>query len=94
MINTVVLPHNGSVRGAKPHRRIEINQKPVPPSCEASQTKRQKMLDIAGRLLDAAGKIRYGSAAVNLKIHDGRIVDVIHTKTESIRENAGWSNEA
>jgi hypothetical protein len=48
--------------------------------------KEQKAAAIAARLLEAAGKIRYGSAAVILKIHDGRIVDVTHTTTENTRE--------
>jgi hypothetical protein len=86
MINNVVLPHNGSVRGAKPHRRVG-SQEAVPPSYGAFQTKQQKTAYIAGLLSEAADKIRYGSAAVILKIHDGRIVDVTHTVTESTREH-------
>ena len=45
--------------------------------------KNQKAEAIAGRLVETAGKIRYGSVSVILKIHDGRIVDVTHTVTES-----------
>ena len=41
---------------------------------------------IAGKLVETAGKVRFGSVSVNLKIHDGRIVDVTHTVTESTRE--------
>lgn len=54
--------------------------------------KKQKAEAIAGRLLETAGTVRYGSAAVILKIHDGRIVDVTHTVTESTRER-GEGNE-
>jgi hypothetical protein len=48
--------------------------------------KKQKAAAIAGRLLETVGKVRFGSAAVILKIHDGRIVDITHTVTESTRE--------
>jgi hypothetical protein len=87
MINTVILPRNGYVRGAKPRRRVEICQEAVQPSYGAFQTKQQKTADIAGRLLEAAGKILYGSAGVILKIHAGRIVDVTYNLTESTREH-------
>jgi hypothetical protein len=48
--------------------------------------KKQKAAAIAGRLVETAGKVRYGSAAVLLKIHDGLVVDVTYTVTESARE--------
>jgi hypothetical protein len=41
---------------------------------------------VANRLFENISKIRYGSASVTLKIHDGRIVDITHTVTESQRE--------
>lgn len=44
---------------------------------------------IAGRLVKTAGNVRFGSVSVNLKIHDGRIVDITHSVTESTREQKG-----
>jgi hypothetical protein len=51
--------------------------------------KKQKANGIAGRLIETAGNIRYVSVSVNLKIQDGRIVDITHTVTESTRERNG-----
>jgi hypothetical protein len=48
---------------------------------------RQKAEGIVSRLLETAGNIRYGTAGVEFKIHNGRIVDVTHTVTESMRES-------
>jgi hypothetical protein len=49
-------------------------------------TKKQKADEIAARLLENAVRIRYGKVAAELNVHDGRIVDVTHTVTESMRE--------
>jgi hypothetical protein len=46
----------------------------------------QNIVIIAERLCENAKKIRYGSVSAMLKIHDGRIVDVTHSTTESTRE--------
>jgi hypothetical protein len=48
---------------------------------------RQKAEGIVSRLLEAARNIRYGAAGIEFRIHNGRIVDVVHTVTESMREN-------
>jgi hypothetical protein len=48
---------------------------------------RQKAEGIVSRLLGTAGNIRYGAAGVEFKIHNGRIVDIIYTATESMRES-------
>ena len=40
---------------------------------------------IAEALFNNAGRLKYGSAAVILKIHEGRIVEVTYTMTENIR---------
>jgi len=48
--------------------------------------KEQKIINIAGRLCENATKIRYGSVSATLTIHDGRVVDVTHSTTESTRE--------
>jgi len=47
---------------------------------------RQKIANIAERLCENAAKIRYGSVSATLKIHDGRVVDITHSTTESKRE--------
>ena len=44
---------------------------------------------IAGRLAENAGTIQFGSVAVGLKIHCGRIADVTYTITENRRERGG-----
>jgi len=50
--------------------------------------KEQKIINIAGRLCENATKIRYGSVSATLTIHDGRVVTVTHSTTESKREKA------
>ena len=47
---------------------------------------RQNIINIAERLTENASKIRYGSVSTTLKIHNGRVVDVTHSTTESTRE--------
>lgn len=47
---------------------------------------RQKFINIAERLCENASNIRYGSVSTTLKIHDGRVIDVTHSTTESTRE--------
>ncbi|MDR2923491.1 MAG: DUF2292 domain-containing protein [Treponema sp.] len=47
---------------------------------------RQEITNIAERIWENAVKIRYGSVSATLKIHDGRVVDVTHSTTESTRE--------
>jgi hypothetical protein len=41
---------------------------------------------IVDRLLDNTSKIKYGQISVSLRIHSGRLVDVIYTITESMRD--------
>ena len=41
---------------------------------------------IVERLCENAEKIRYDSVCTTLKIHNGRVVDVTHSTTESTRE--------
>jgi hypothetical protein len=90
MTNTPILPHIGLTRGVKPHTRY-TRQEGITPPYGALQAKQGKAAVIAGRLLEAAGKIRYGSAAVVLKIHDGRVTDVTYNVTESTRER--WEED-
>jgi len=51
----------------------------------ANETK-EKIEIVAERLFENATRIRYGMISASLKIHNGRIVDVTHTLTESTRE--------
>jgi len=46
----------------------------------------QNIIIIAERLCENAKRIRYGSVSSTLRIHNGRIVDVTHSTTESKRE--------
>jgi hypothetical protein len=89
MIKPSVLPDNGSTFDAKPNEHTGTRQEALPPSYGFFQAKQEKAAAIVDRLVSAACKVRFGSAAVILKIHDGRIVDVTHTVTESTREREG-----
>jgi hypothetical protein len=46
----------------------------------------QHIINIAQWLCEEALKIRYGSVSITLKIHNGRVIDVTHSTTESTRE--------
>jgi hypothetical protein len=48
-----------------------------------SQSKAEAMVS---RLLSSAAGLKYGSVSVVIKIHDGRIVEVLYATTESTRE--------
>jgi hypothetical protein len=41
---------------------------------------------IVARLLPNVAGLQYGSVSVTAKVHDGRIMDVTHTVTESMKE--------
>ena len=41
---------------------------------------------IVAQLLANAADLRYGSVSVSAKLHDGRVVEVSHAKTEQTRE--------
>jgi len=41
---------------------------------------------IVARLLSNAAGIKFGSVSVTVKIHSGRVMDVTHTVTESVKE--------
>jgi len=51
--------------------------------------KTQVRAETINRLFENAAKCKYGVASVALRVHDGRIVDVTHTLTESTREREG-----
>jgi len=42
---------------------------------------------ITSRLLSNVAGLKYGSVSVTFKVHDGRIMDVTHTVTESVKES-------
>jgi len=46
----------------------------------------QNITNIAERLCENAAKIRYGTVSAILRIHNGRVVDITHSTTESKRE--------
>jgi hypothetical protein len=46
----------------------------------------QKILNIAERICENAVRIRYGSVSATLNIHNGRVVDITCSTTESTRE--------
>ena len=48
-----------------------------------SQTKAEK---IVTQLLTNAASLRYGTVAVSVKLHDGRVVSVSYTTTEQTLE--------
>ena len=41
---------------------------------------------IIARLLTNAAGLQYGSVSVTIKIHSGRVMDVTHTVTESMKD--------
>jgi len=47
---------------------------------------------IVMRLLSNAAGLRYGATSVTVNVHDGRIVNVVYSTTESTRETE--KNEA
>jgi hypothetical protein len=49
-----------------------------------------RLTAIVARLAENAAGLRYGTAAVSLRVHDGRIVDITHTVTESQKEYPGY----
>jgi len=41
---------------------------------------------IVSRLLSSATDLKYGSVSVTAKVHNGRVVEVVYSTTESARE--------
>jgi hypothetical protein len=46
----------------------------------------QHIIKIAERICENVEKVRYGFVSATLKIHNGRVIDVIHSTTENTRE--------
>jgi hypothetical protein len=47
---------------------------------------RSKAEAIVARLLSNAAGLQFGSVSVTAKIHSGRVMDVTHTVTESMKD--------
>jgi len=47
---------------------------------------RSKAEAVVARLLANTADLKYGSVSVTANIHDGRIVNVVYSTTESMRE--------
>jgi len=54
---------------------------------------RSKAENIVTRLLTNATDLKFGSVSVTVKVHDGRIVEVLYSTTESMREDEKGKNE-
>jgi hypothetical protein len=50
---------------------------------------RYRLAPIVERLVENTSGLCYGTAAVSLRFHDGRIVDITYTVTESQKEHLG-----
>jgi hypothetical protein len=48
-----------------------------------------RLAAVVARLAENTAGLRYGTAAVSLRVHDGRIVDITFTLTESQKEYPG-----
>jgi hypothetical protein len=48
-----------------------------------------RLATIVAKLAENTAGLRYGTAAVSLQVHDGRIVDITYTVTESQKEYPG-----
>ncbi|MDR0474036.1 MAG: hypothetical protein LBH43_10250 [Treponema sp.] len=49
---------------------------------------------IVARLLSNAAGLKFGSVSVTVKVHSGRIMDVTHTVTESMKEAGSKEDDA
>jgi hypothetical protein len=65
---------------------METTDGALPETPKPKTNKAEKAASIANRLLETVGRVRFGTASAALKIHDGRVVDVTYTITESTRE--------
>jgi len=53
---------------------------------ESQSVSQGKAEAIVARLLSNAAEIKFGSVSVTVKIHSGRVMDITHTVTESVKE--------
>ena len=47
---------------------------------------KENITSIAERICENAAKIRYGSVSTTLTIHNGRVISVTHSTTQSTRQ--------
>jgi hypothetical protein len=52
-----------------------------------------KVEKLVGTLLQDISEIKYGEVTLSLRVHDGRVVSVTHTVTESVRESNKFHKE-
>lgn len=45
-----------------------------------------KTMDMVARLMSNAAGVRFGTASISVKLHDGRVVEVAYSTTENTRE--------
>ena len=58
-------------------------------AAEIEVSMNQKKADaIVGRLMANTAGLRYGCVAVSIKLHDGRVVQVLYSTTENIRDES------
>jgi len=48
----------------------------------------KKAAAIVGRLMMNTSGLRYGSVSVSVKLHDGRVVQVLYSTTENMKEDS------
>jgi hypothetical protein len=53
----------------------------------------EKIKVMVVKLMEKAESLRYGSASVTVKIHDGRVVQVSYSTQEHTREQAGTNEK-
>ena len=47
-----------------------------------------KAEDMVARLLSNAAGLRYGCVSVSVKLHDGRVVQVLYSTTENMKDSS------
>jgi len=47
-----------------------------------------KTMDMVARLMSNAAGVRFGTASVSVKLHEGNVVEVAYSTTENTRERS------
>jgi len=58
----------------------------IRPYCKEVSMNKEKTEAIVAQLITNADGLRFGTVSVTAKLHDGRVVEVMYTKTEQTRE--------
>jgi hypothetical protein len=58
-----------------------------------NKSKEQLIHDVAVRLFENAGKLKYGTASATLTVHEGRVVSMSYEMKETLREREEVSND-